>query len=110
MNESNEARDSEREALDALLSSPGWRIVRAYIERNWGPKAYRFRCQQQIGKVALSADMDITTQHTIAQVEAVTSAMELLEMWPAHRLKQLMVEKAKPARRRPPSRGAVPNE
>lgn len=108
----DEQRDAEREALDALLASNGWRVMLTYIDRNWGPAAYRLRCQMALRKIPMSAgNVAAMTELTISEMEAVASAMELLQQWPVQRLKQLSAEKPAPARRRrPPSRGATPNE
>lgn len=109
-------RDDEREALDALLHSAGWALVKGYIERNWGPKAYRERCRHELKQVARSANPEILADLSIQQVEAVTTAMELLEAWPRDRAATLEQQRKDQERiaahrlRRRFRRGATPND
>jgi hypothetical protein len=83
-------KQDELEALDALVHSGGWAHVLAYLERNWGPTAYRQRCLAEIKRTStLPSEMEVQAQLSILQVEAVTQAMELLRAWPSDRVKQL---------------------
>lgn len=106
-----EARDEEREALEALLVSPGWRLIREYIDKNWGPRAYRERCRREVTALPKVGEMEALAQLSVLQVEAVTAAMELLERWPVERAKTLAVKKDQKTRGRGIfGRGATPNE
>lgn len=104
-----DAKDAEREALEALLVSAGWRHVLAYIDRNWGAVAYRERCRAGLRNLPVTATRDLIDL-PIQQVEAVTSAMELLQQYPENRVKALANLKKQHSPRRRPGRGATPND
>lgn len=104
-----DARDAEREALEALIVSPGWRLVAGYIDRNWGAVAYRERCRAGLRSLPPTASRELIDL-PIQQVEAVTSAMELLQGFPAARIKALAQIKKSRAPIRRPGRGATPND
>lgn len=109
---SDQARDDEREALEAFVLSKGWSIILAYLDRNWGPRAYRERSRRRLHDLPPTADMEQVAQLSMLQIEAVTDAMEALARFPTDRIKVLKkaAEQPNARRRRPHGRGATPNE
>mgnify|MGYP001579304550 FL=1 len=70
----------DREALDALLAHPGWRLFRAHVGEAWGPVAYANRLKAALGH-ARSVGSDVA--RAIDGVDAANEAIAEIMRWPA---------------------------
>lgn len=75
--------DAEREALETLLASDGWRYLVAHAQREYGAEQYRRRVQ-----VALQAP-SMQGHAEVLKVEASAEAVGMLLRWPQERVEAL---------------------
>ena len=74
-----------QDALQALLTSPGWLLFKDEARKQWGPEGYGRQVSQAIAKhtgtVALSAAVEL--------VHATAQEVNALVRWPEDELKKL---------------------
>lgn len=78
--------DNNREELEALVSSQGWRLFLEHVQREWGPGGRAFE------SAAVAAADDTKNPHSIAHLQQIiASRREILKViqWPEEQLKQL---------------------
>lgn len=76
----------EREDLDALIASDGWRVFTAYVAGEWGSGGRRF--EHAVQQCADNPnDADATAK--LRQVMVAKREIETLLKWPHERLKAL---------------------
>lgn len=77
---------NEREELDALVRSEGWRLFTAFVNSEWGSGGRAF--VDAITKAADNRDNEQATDH-LRQIIAAQKIVQRLVAWPAERLKAL---------------------
>lgn len=77
---------TEREDLDALTRSDGWRLFSEYCLSEWGPAGTRFHSAVKTAADHTN-DADATAQ--LRQIIVAQREIQKLLAWPAERLKYL---------------------
>lgn len=77
---------NEREELDALVRSDGWRVFTAFVSSEWGPGGRAFI--DAVTKAADRVDNQQATDH-LRQIMAAQKIVQRLITWPSERLKAL---------------------
>lgn len=91
--------DTEREDLAALVMSPGWQRLAAWVRADLAANM-----TQHTERAANDVD-DIAALHKLRQVIAAKRAVEIALGWPDARLKELTAKAAGEDRRPSMSRG-----
>ena len=76
--------NSEREDLDALVRSDGWRVFCRYVEGEWGNGGQRF-----VQGVQLAANDPNLGTDKLRQVIVAQREIQSLCAWPERRVKEL---------------------
>lgn len=86
--------DSEREELDALVNSDGWRLFTSYVQSEWGSGGRAF-----IDATEKAADQkaDADAMAYLRQIIVAQRQIQRLVRWPEERLKQLATPELVPA-------------
>jgi hypothetical protein len=88
------AEQAEREALDALLASEGWRVLVAWVEREYSAEMTLERMRQQLAGVKMSDE--VTQQKLVSSHLGVREAVQAVVCYPKERLARLS-ERSEPA-------------
>ena len=83
----------ERENLESLLQSDGWRTFAAHVEGEWGAGGREF-----IAAVTSAADntSDASATAHLRQIIVAQKLIQRLMQWPSERLKQLQPAELQP--------------
>lgn len=85
------SRDAEREALEALLLSEGWRAYVAAMQTQWSPASY----EKAIRDAMKTAEPGTDITPIVGQINATYSGMRQMLNWPQERLRVLKGETVK---------------
>ena len=88
--------DSPLGALRDLVQSPGWALLKAQAEHDWGPAGYGREMQRAIASVASGPDRAYELARIAEQVDATARAVHALMTWPDQQIGALTPKK--PAR------------
>jgi hypothetical protein len=84
--------EAEREALDALVTSPGWALFEAHVEDMWGPRAYADRIEASVGGARTEAE----SHERVTALTAQRRAVRALAAWPRERVQTLALRTPDP--------------
>lgn len=84
--------EAEKQALEALVSSDGWRLFARVLSEDWSAEHVLDRLEADLGK---TADPELRQQLVGAQIAIRKHIMGALA-WPAYRLDQLTKASAGP--------------
>lgn len=79
----------ERKALTDLLQSEGWKVFRAYVDREWGPAGYGWQMQDAIAHIPQGPDRAYELAAVAERVDAIAKAVNNLAVWPQERINEL---------------------
>ena len=81
------------EALESLLTHPGWRAFRAHAEREWGPSGLAYTAELD---KALDLLDDSAAASQARQIRAARKVIEQLLRWPQEELRRLRPKAIEP--------------
>ena len=81
------------QALESLLTHPGWRIFLEYVHLEWGPNGARYNAELDKALDLLDAEAAASQAR---QVRAGRRVIELLVSYPADELARLQRAETKP--------------
>jgi hypothetical protein len=70
-------------ALRDLLASPGWRLVRAFADHEWGPRGYGHRMQEAVTSTPGGAERAYELADAVQRVHQTAAAVNALIAWPS---------------------------
>lgn len=76
----------EQQALEDLLSHPGWQLFRGHIRKQWGPEAYARRLKNAVTQASAKNE---SVEAAIKAVDMANNEVDLLQAWPTMRLEQI---------------------
>lgn len=74
------------EALDSLLTHPGWLLVTAHLDREWGPGGVRYTSEMDR---ALDLTDNAASASQARQIRAAQRVILALKDWPAEEVARL---------------------
>lgn len=95
--EQEEVSNGELVALRDLVQSHGWQILKAHLEREWGPAGYGWRMQMALGQIPQGPERAYEVARVAEQVNATAGAMNELVAWPGERIQELQTPKSSKA-------------
>lgn len=82
--------DARKDALDALVLSPGWLLFKEHARQEWGPEGYG----RKVANVIAANAGTVTLAPAVEKVHATTEEINALLRWPADELKKLQPQPA----------------
>lgn len=79
----------ERQALTDLLQSEGWKVFRAYLDKQWGPAGYGWQMQQALTEIPHGPERAYELATVAERVDAVARVVNDLAVWPQERIREL---------------------
>jgi hypothetical protein len=76
----------EQQALDSLLTHPGWLLFRQHVKAQWGPEGYARRLKQEVTN-AIGKDQSV--EAALKMVDFANNEIDQIQAWPLLRLKQI---------------------
>lgn len=77
---------TELRALQELVQSDGWKILRTHADHDWGPTGYGQRMQEALASVKPGPERDYEIARIAQQVDDTARAVNLLMAYPAQRI------------------------
>jgi hypothetical protein len=100
--------ESIESALRELVQTPGWQLLMAQADVEWGPTGYGRRMQEAIATIALGPDRAYQIADVAERVDATARAVTDILAWPKEQIRRLTAHEEPPRRfgafRRGPSR------
>lgn len=92
------------EALEALLTHPGWQVFLEHVVQEWGANGIRYQTEMDN---ALNQTDDVVAASKARQIRAGRRTIELLVRWPAEEVARLKRLDEGPAAPNPSRRGGL---
>lgn len=102
----DQAQASEREALQALIESDGWKMFAAFVGKQWGDsEGNGERFLHAVSKASTASDADAIAH--LRQIIVAQREVQLAIRWPSDRLQQLQKASQGPGQTHPSRRGSL---
>jgi hypothetical protein len=84
--------------LQELVQTPGWQLLIAQADREWGPRGYGCRMQEALTAIPQGPDRPYQLAQVAEQVDATARAVQQILGWPQAQIRMIATRESAPRR------------